>query len=55
LPFPNPNTQFKPDLTSCSEKIKEAGGSITSVEISLFELLRVAEGGKFKEINRIVK
>lgn len=37
------------------EKIKEAGGSITSVEIALFELLRVAEGAKFKEISKIVK
>jgi len=37
------------------EKIKEAGGSVTSVEIALFELLRVAEGGTFKEISKIVK
>ena len=37
------------------EKIKEAGGSITSVEIALFELLRIAEGGTFKEISKIVK
>ena len=37
------------------EKIKEAGGSITSVEIALFELMRVAEGGTFKEISKIVK
>ena len=37
------------------EKIKEAGGSVTSVEIALFELLRIAEGGKFKEISKIVK
>lgn len=37
------------------EKIKSAGGSITSVEIALFELLRVAEGVKFKEISKIVK
>jgi nicotinamidase-related amidase len=37
------------------EKIKEAGGSVTSVEISLFELLRVAEGWTFKEISKIVK
>ena len=37
------------------EKIKEAGGSVTSVEISLFELMRVAEGGTFKEISKIVK
>jgi len=37
------------------ERIKEAGGSITSVEIVLFELMRVAEGGTFKEISKIVK
>jgi nicotinamidase-related amidase len=37
------------------EKIKEAGGSATSVEIALFELLRIAEGGTFKEISKIVK
>ena len=37
------------------EKIKEAGGSVTSVEIALFELMRVAEGGTFKEISKIVK
>ena len=37
------------------EKIKDAGGRLTSVETALFELLRVAEGEKFKEILRIVK
>ena len=37
------------------ERIKEAGGSVTSVEISLFELMRIAEGVTFKEISKIVK
>jgi nicotinamidase-related amidase len=37
------------------ERIKEAGGSVTSVEIALFELMRIAEGGTFKEISKIVK
>lgn len=37
------------------EKMKEAGASMTSVETALFELLKVAEGPKFKEILKIVK
>jgi len=37
------------------QKIREAGASITSTETALFELLRVADGPKFKEILRIVK
>jgi len=37
------------------ERIKEMGGSLTSVETALFELLKVAEGPKFKEILKIVK
>jgi nicotinamidase-related amidase len=37
------------------ERMKEAGARLTSTEMALFELLRVAEGPKFKEINRIVK
>ncbi|MCB0162798.1 MAG: hydrolase [Anaerolineae bacterium] len=37
------------------ERIKEAGASLTSTEMALFELLRVAEGSKFKEISKIVK
>lgn len=36
-------------------RIKEAGGSLTSMETALFELLRVAEGEKFREILKIVK
>ena len=37
------------------EKCKDTGASITSVETVLFELLKVAEGSKFKEILNIVK
>ena len=37
------------------ERIKDAGGQVTSVEAALFEMLRVAEGPEFKEIVRIVK
>ena len=37
------------------EKIKDAGAKLTSVEMSLFEMLQVAEGEKFKQIIRIVK
>lgn len=37
------------------ERMKEAGATMTSAEMALFELLRVAEGPKFKEITRIVK
>jgi nicotinamidase-related amidase len=36
-------------------KVREAGGSVTSVETALFELLRVAAGDKFKKILKIVK
>jgi nicotinamidase-related amidase len=37
------------------QKMKDAGASITSVETVLFELLRVAEGYRFKEILNILK
>ncbi len=36
-------------------KMKDAGAGITSVETALFELLKVAEGDRFKAILRIVK
>jgi nicotinamidase-related amidase len=35
--------------------IKDAGAKVTSVEMSLFEMLRVAEGGRFKQVIQIVK
>ena len=37
------------------ERTKDAGARLTSTEMALFELLRVAAGPQFKEINRIVK
>ena len=37
------------------EKIRAAGGVLTSVETALFELLRVAKGPKFKELLALVK
>jgi len=37
------------------ERMKDAGAVLTSVEMSLFELLRVAEGPQFKQIIEIVK
>jgi nicotinamidase-related amidase len=37
------------------QKVKDAGGAWTSVETVLFELLKVAEGAKFREILKIVK
>jgi hypothetical protein len=37
------------------EKMRCEGASITSVETALFELLKVAEGPRFKELSKIVK
>lgn len=37
------------------ERVKEAGGSLTSAETALFELLKVAEGDKFKQMLKVVK
>lgn len=37
------------------EKLKNAGAKLTSAEMSLFEMLRVAEGPKFKEMLKVVK
>jgi nicotinamidase-related amidase len=37
------------------DAMKDAGAGITSVETALFELLRVAEGDRFKQIINIVK
>jgi nicotinamidase-related amidase len=36
-------------------RIKDMGAGVISTEMSLFELLRIAKGDKFKEILRIVK
>jgi nicotinamidase-related amidase len=37
------------------DRIKSAGGIITSVEMAFFEMLKAAEGPKFKEIVKIIK
>ena len=37
------------------ERLKETGAIITSTEMALFELLRIAEGDKFRQITKIVK
>ena len=37
------------------EKMKNEGARLTGVEMALFELLRVAEGAKFKGILKVVK
>jgi nicotinamidase-related amidase len=37
------------------EKSKEAGASLTSTEIALFELLKIAKGDKFTEIIKLIK
>jgi nicotinamidase-related amidase len=37
------------------ERMKEAGATLTTTEMALFELLRAAEGPQFKEITKIVK
>ncbi len=37
------------------EKIKDAGAELTCVEMSLFEMLKVAEGDQFKQVIQIVK
>jgi nicotinamidase-related amidase len=37
------------------ERIKEAGATLTSTEMALFELLKVAAGTQFKQIIQIVK
>ncbi len=36
-------------------RLQQAGAALSSVEMALFELLRVAEGPQFKEIAKIVK
>ena len=37
------------------ERVKQSGALITSAEMALFELLKVADGAKFKQILKVVK
>lgn len=49
------SSRFKTNYKLGIERIKEAGATLTSVEMSLFEMLKVAEGDQFKQIIKIVK
>jgi nicotinamidase-related amidase len=37
------------------QRMRDEGAGITSVEMTLFDLMKVAEGPKFKEVSKIVK
>ncbi len=37
------------------QRMKDAGATLTSTEMALFELLRVAEGDRFRAISKLVK
>jgi len=37
------------------ERMTSAGATLTGTEMALFELLRIAQGAKFKEISKLVK
>jgi len=37
------------------QRIRDEGAGITSVEMALFELMKVAQGPKFREVSQIVK
>jgi hypothetical protein len=37
------------------DRCREAGASLTSVETVLFEMLRAAEGEKFKQMLKVIK
>ncbi len=37
------------------QRMRDEGARITSVEMALFELMKVAQGPKFKEVSQIVK
>lgn len=49
------SSRFKNNYYLGVEKIKDAGATLTSVEMCLFEMLKVAEGDQFKQVIQIVK
>jgi len=49
------SSRTKTDRDVGLERIRTCGASITSVETALFELMKVAEGEKFKALLRTVK
>ena len=49
------SSRFKQNYYLGMERIKDLGAIMTSVEMSLFEMLKVAEGDQFKKVIKIVK
>lgn len=49
------SSRYKSNRRTGIERIKDAGAILTTVEMSLFEMLGRAEGEQFREISRIVK
>ena len=49
------SSRFEENYHLGIERIKDAGAIMTGVEMSLFEMLQVAEGDKFRQIIQIVK
>ena len=49
------SSRFEENYHLGIERIKDAGAIMTGVEMSLFEMLQVAEGEKFKQVIQIVK
>ncbi len=49
------SSRYKSNRRVGIERMKEAGAILTTVEMSLFEMLGRAEGEKFKQIAKIVK
>ena len=49
------SSRFKNNYYLAIEKIKDAGAVMTSVEMCLFEMLKIAEGEQFKKVIKIVR
>jgi len=49
------SSRSESNLNLAIDKIKDNGAQLTSVEMSLFEMLTVAEGDNFRKIIKIVK
>jgi len=49
------SSRFEDNYKAGVDRIKDSGAVLTTVEMALFEMLKVAEGEKFKEIIKIIK
>ena len=49
------SSRTETDYKTAVNRIRDEGAKITSVEMALFEMLKVAEGEQFKQIIKIVK